>query len=362
MPLPLEAVRPMNASSAVQSSQPKQAPLRMDLDQRTQPCPWCGQPISPQKFREIEARIRKEEQERLARAKEAMRKDFAGREAAIRKQAHEEAAQKVKALQEETERGHQEELKKLRTLLAKANDQALLKRQGEFNREREGWQKKVRELERKLSQRTAHEAGDGAEIDLYEALREAFPGDKISRVPKGEAGGDILHEILYKGGACGSILIDSKNRQSWQNVFVSKLRQDQVAAKTDHAILATVVFPAGKKELCIEDGVIVTSPGRVVHIVTLLRSAAVRMYLLGLSVKERTGKMSRLYKFITSDAYGHLIGEAGKLTGDILDVDVEEQREHQNTWKKRGSFATRLRNVLREIETEISAILEDPES
>ena len=68
-------------------------------------------------------------------------------------------------------------------------------------------------MENQLKKKTANELGDGAEIDLFEALRESFSGDKITRIPKGQAGADILHEVLYKGEACGRIIVDSKNRQ-----------------------------------------------------------------------------------------------------------------------------------------------------
>src|SRR5439155_27377347 len=140
---------------------------------------------------------------------------------------------------------------------------------------------------------TANDIGDGAEIDLFEALRENFPGDHVSRVQKGASGADIIYEALYKGEVCGRIVVDSKSRQAWQNGFVDKLRTDQLAAKADHAILSTNVFPSGKKELHIQDGVIIVTPARLICIVELLRKAMIRMYTLGLSLKERAGKMSQ---------------------------------------------------------------------
>jgi hypothetical protein len=88
---------------------------------------------------------------------------------------------------------------------------------------------------------------------------------------------DILHDVFHKGQPCGRIVVDAKIRQCWQNNFVTKLRQDQVEAGAEHAILATTLFPAGKKEMCIESGVIVMSPGRVVHMVQLLRQAIISM-------------------------------------------------------------------------------------
>ena len=57
---------------------------------------------------------------------------------------------------------------------------------------------------------------------MYDALREAFQGDNITRIKKGEPGADIRHEVMHKGEVCGTILYDSKNRQLWQNAHAQK--------------------------------------------------------------------------------------------------------------------------------------------
>ncbi len=269
------------------------------------------------------------------------------REAQIKKEAQEEATQK-----------NQKELSNLRAILEKDRDDKLLGLQSEFNRERESLQRKAKLMEQQLQKKTANELGDGAEIDLYDDLRESFPDDKITRVQKGQAGADILCEVLHRGQSCGRIIVDSKNRQAWQNQFVAKLRQDQVNANAEHAILASTVFPAGKKEMCIESDVIVVHPARVGHVVHILRQAMIAMYVQGLSIKDRAGKMARLYSFITSESYSRKFSEAGKLTQEILDLDVEEKKGHDNVWKKRGSLAKRVSYVLREIETEVTAVIE----
>ncbi len=71
--------------------------------------------------------------------------------------------------------------------------------------------------------------------------------------------------------------------------------------------------------------------------------------------------MSRLYKLITSERYAQRFGELEKLTKDILDLDATEKTAHDNVWRKRGSFATRMKNVLREIDTDVAAVIEGQE-
>lgn len=235
---------------------------------------------------------------------------------------------------------------------------ALLKQEAAFHREREANQRRVAVLQQQLQKKTANELGDGAEIDIGEALRAAFRNDRITPVPKGEEGADFLHEVLHKGQVCGRTIIESKNHRGWKNAFVAKLRRDQVEAGAEHAILATTAFPAGKKELCIESGVIVVSPAHVIYIAELLRQAMLAMYVRGLSVKERANKMSKLYSLITSESYIRRFAEVGKLADDILQLDVDEKKEHDRVWKKRGTWAMQVKSILREIDTDVAAVIE----
>ncbi len=269
------------------------------------------------------------------------------REAGIRKEAREEITKQA-----------QKELADQRLALEKDKNLALLKQQSEHNRDRDSLQKKVKTLEHQLQKETANALGDRGEINIFEALRDAFQGDKITKIRKGQPGADILHEVLYKGVICGRIVIDSKNRQMWQNTFVSKLRQDQVEAKAEHAILATTVFPAGKREMSIESRVIVISPVHVVNIIHLLRQAMVMMHIQGLSMNQRTSKMGQLYKLITSESYAAKFSEANRLTEDVLELEVKEQAEHGRVWKNRGALLKRMQNLLREVETEVAAVIE----
>jgi hypothetical protein len=404
----------------------------------TEFCPWCNSPITRSKFLDIEARIRAEEQKKLAAAEQSMRlrieaqlsaqfdkqrqasekrlktenekaltkisaerdaaakklKAAEAREVETHKQAKDEAAKQVakeiekynlqlqkvvaerdaaaklaedaklreaeirKQAKLEADKALQKELRTQREAVEKDRDNAILKKQAEISRERDGWQKKIKELERRIQKQTANQLGDGAEIDLYETLRETFEDDRVNRVPKGQNGADIHHQVRYKGQPCGLIVIDSKNHQGWSNSFVPKLREDQVAAGADHAILSTSAFPSGEKEMCIQSDVIIVSPARVVHVVELLRKALISMYVLGLSTKERSDKTDQLYKLITSDSYKGRFNEAVKISEEILLVDVEEQKAHSTVWRNRGMLSKRMGNVLRGIDTDVSAIIE----
>jgi hypothetical protein len=133
-----------------------------------------------------------------------------------------------------------------------------------------------------------------------------------------------------------------------------------MAAKADYAILATTVFPSSRKELYTDEEtrVIVVNRARAVEIVGLMRQAMVRMHVLGLSQNERAEKRELLYKYITSEDFRQHVIEAGRLSTEMLDLDADEKRAHDRVWEKRGKMTTRLRNVVREIDTEVGAIVE----
>jgi hypothetical protein len=255
---------------------------------------------------------------------------------------------------------HLQELHQQRRSLEVDRDAKLLEKDAEHHREREQLQKKIESLTRTLQHKTANELGDGAEINIYETLRDTFIGDDITRIKKGQPGADIRHRVIYKGAACGTILIDSKNRQGWQNAYVSKLREDQVTDDADHAVLVTTVFPTGKKDLYIDadTGIVVVSRAQAIEMIRMLRDAMVRMHCLGLSLEQRAEKRDLLYAYITSEGYRQHMSEVNRVTSDLLSLEAEEKRAHDRVWDKRGRMTTRLRNVARSIGTEVSAIVE----
>jgi len=305
-------------------------------------CPWCGSAITHQKFLQIQASIREDERRKLAAAE---------------KQFKDQVAKQIELLKDQLDKQRRKELADVRRILEKDRESALLKQEAAFAREREALQKKIFEVSRKVK-KSGGEIADGMEIDVYDELRGAFGDDQIVRTRAGE----LLHDVRYKGKSAGKILIDAKPRAAWQHAFVTKLRQQQSEVGADHAILATGVFPAGKKELFVDSGVVVLAPARIRPMVEVLRKALIAMHVAKLSDSERADKLHDLYKFITSAAFKKKLAEASDLAAEALEIDVQEKRSHDLVWKKRGTVLTRIKNVLREIDSDVTAIVEAPPS
>ena len=217
-------------------------------------------------------------------------------------------------------------------------------------------------MQRQLKKQRADELGEGAEIKLFDALKDEFPRDDIRRVKKGVSGADILHTVINNGRACGTIIYDSKNSTAWRDDYVAKLIRDQTAAKANHAILSTFKFPAGASQLEVRDGVIIVNPARAVAIARIIRRHMLLVQTLRLSKTERTKKIAALYDFITSERCALLLGRIDSESESLLDLQAAEMKAHENHWKKEGLLLRSIQKVKAEFETEIESIIgaDDP--
>ncbi|QHO73608.1 hypothetical protein ACH79_14070 [Bradyrhizobium sp. CCBAU 051011] len=263
------------------------------------------------------------------------------------------AARQVEQLQQ----AHRDQLQQERDVWQKAVDDAVNAEKAAAFEERLKIQTKFEELKRAYEQKTAEELGEGAEIDLFEALKAEFEGDRIERINKGQPGADVLHTVLHNGKECGKIIYDSKNHQQWRTEFATKLASDQMAAKAEHAVLSTSKFPKGARQLHVQDGVILAGPARVVALVQVIRRHLVQTHTLRLSNDERVKKTATLYDFITSERCADILARIDTHTDALLDLQVKEKKAHDAAWKKQGELIRSVQRVRSEFTNEIDAIV-----
>lgn len=193
-------------------------------------------------------------------------------------------------------------------------------------------------MQRMIEKKTAHELGDPAEVDLFEQLVAAFPDDRTSRVVKGVKGPDILIEVVHNGAVVGKVAVDCKNHKRWSNGFTAKLRADQLDEGADFAVLSSSVFPAGARQLHIQDNVIVADPARVPVLVHLLRRQIVDNFMSKLGAEAKDAKAGELYNFILSPTCDDMFDRLLKLTRDAQALDAAEAKSHHATWMKRAEL------------------------
>jgi hypothetical protein len=283
------------------------------------------------------------------RALDAAKSDLERRLESAEKKAHEQQA------------AMEDALKRQRSVLDEANAQEIAKIRVQVAQDNEALRKKLAEAERKLEQKTINELGQIPEAQLEKDLRQAFEEDLIVRVKPGEPGADLIQTVRYKGESCGKIILDSKNHLQWRDSFAEKLAQDCLDAEGKHAIVSTVAFPKGGKDLSVKDGVILAKPNQVVAIVDVLRRTMIQNHVLGLSQLNEGRKKDRLYQLITSDSYRQSFQIFERTLDELQQIDVDEAKEHKKVWEQRGSRYRRIDRLMRETNDSILAIVESNE-
>ncbi|MGB6177519.1 MAG: DUF2130 domain-containing protein [Methylocella sp.] len=354
-------------------------------------CPWCEQEIPPERLAEIRGKIAAREREQthaitakleqqyalqfdaFRKAKDAevakVKEDATAEAIRIRQEATEAAevlvrdktAAKDKAVADaqaktaEAEGKHSklseqhamtlnERLASQREILEKAKDDAINAEKAKAFAVHQKLTSDFNDLKRKYENKTAAERGEGAEIELFELLKAAFPDDRIRRVEKGAMGADIIHEVVENGKVCGKIVYDRKNRGNWKTEYATKLRADQIAEKADHAILSTNKYPDGEDQICMREHVILACPARVRWLAELLRAHIILTHKLRVSNEARDEKTAELYAFITSQRCRQLLDSIETLVKKLEEIDVAEQKAHSGVWRKRGEL---LKSVLK---------------
>lgn len=312
-------------------------------------CPYCGQAISRKEFKEIQARMAGEEAVRSARREQQIRDGFAremakaeaAKNAAIEK-ARREAAKiadaKVKAIVANQDATIAARLNAERERAAKNQDEAINAEKLARAAEKLRLESALADVQRRLQAKTAHQIGEPAEVDLFEALVAALPEDRITRIVRGVPGPDVLAEIIHDRAVVGKIALDSKAHARWSNKFTTKLRADQLAEGADFGVLVSTVFPAGMRELHLQDNVIVASPARAVVLVHLLRRQIIENHRLKLSAEARNEKADKLFDFIVSPTCDDLFEKLLRLGRDLVGLDTTEAKTHQATWMKRAAL------------------------
>ncbi len=304
--------------------------------------------------REVEVRV-----EVAAAAEAAAQERITGAEQAKAEAVARAATAEAQArtFQETQEAQLAERLREQREALETAKTEAVNAEKSAAFEEKLKLSTKMEELQRALDKKTAEELGEGAEIDLFEALKGEFDDDRIERVNKGQPGADILHTIIHNGRECGTIIYDSKNHNAWRNDFVTKLRSDQMAAKAEHAILSTRKFPSGERHLHVQDGILLASPARVVALVQIVRQHLIQTQTLRMSNEERTQKIAALYSFITSQQCADMFASLDSQAEALLEIQVKEKKAHDAVWKQQGTLIRSTQKVHAELRNQIDSII-----
>jgi len=196
--------------------------------------------------------------------------------------------------------------------------------------------RQIEDLRRKAEQGSQQLQGEAQEVELEALLSARFPFDTVSPVRKGEHGGDILQGVRNsQGGACGSIVWETKRTKNWSDGWLAKLREDQRAAKAEIAVIVSHALPKEIETFDLVDGVWVTHPKTMIPLAFALRQMLVEIAGARHTSEGQQTKAEMVYSYLTGQRFRHRV-EAMVEALSTMQKDLDQERKvMMKQWAKR---------------------------
>ena len=304
-------------------------------------------------------------------------KEFRKKQRILKKEAKEERAEEVKALQDELKEKSDKvkELNKSKAEIARLKrekdemeDEIELKAQKKIAEtvseekakikqfEEEKARQKITEAELKISQRDQTiqqqqaqlknmqqklEQGPGPlhgevqELAIEEWLKKQFLLDAIEEIKKGSKGADCLQTVRDSGKDCGTIYYESKRTKIFQVSWIDKFKADILAKNANIGVLVTQTMPKDMKRFGLKNRIWICSFDEFKGLCHVFRNFLIQMSKAVVAQKNKGDKMDMLYDYLTSNEFQSQFGavvESYKQMGEDLEA---EKQAMQRLWKKR---------------------------
>lgn len=204
-------------------------------------------------------------------------------------------------------------------------------------------QKQIEDLKRRAEQGSQQLQGEVQELELENLLCAKFPFDTIEPVPKGEHGGDTFQRVNGANGqSCGTILWESKRTKNWSDGWLTKLREDQRAAKAEIAVIVSQVLPKGVDTFEIVDGIWVTHPRAALPVAAILRQSLIEVATARQVSQGQQTKTEMIYQYLTGPRFRQRI-EAIVEAFSTMQEDLDrEKKAITKQWAKREEQIERV--------------------
>jgi len=205
-------------------------------------------------------------------------------------------------------------------------------------------QKSLEEAQRKATQGSQQLQGEIMELDLEQALADAFRDDDILPVAKGVNGADIKHVVKSpRGTECGILLWEIKRTKNWVDSWIPKLKEDLRSAKANIPIIVTEAMPKQVVEdMGLVNGVWVCKPQLAIILATLLRKSLLDAGLQKALAQNRGTKAEALFGYVTSHEFVHQIESMVDTYQEMTTQIAKEKMAFQKIWAQREAQAHSL--------------------
>jgi hypothetical protein len=204
-------------------------------------------------------------------------------------------------------------------------------------------QKQIEELKRKAEQGSQQLQGEVQELELEALLRAKFPRDRIEPVPKGEHGGDALQHVVGPSGqSCGTIIWESKRTKNWSDGWLTKLREDQRAAKAEIAVIVSQALPAEIETFGLVENVWVTHTKTVFPLAYTLRHTLIEVASARQASEGQQTKTEMVYQYLTGPRFRHRVEAIVEAFSSMQEDLDKEKKAITKQWAKREEQIDRV--------------------
>jgi hypothetical protein len=204
-------------------------------------------------------------------------------------------------------------------------------------------QKQIEDLKRRAEQGSQQLQGEVQELELESLLKAKFPHDKIEPVPKGEFGGDALQRVTNPlGQMCGTILWESKRTKNWNDGWLSKLRNDQRAAKAEIAVIISQVLPKDVETFGLVEGVWVALPQAALPVAVALRFTLIETATARVASEGQQTKTELVYQYLTGPRFRQRVQAIVEAFSSMKEDLDKEKKAITKQWAKRDEQIERV--------------------
>lgn len=206
----------------------------------------------------------------------------------------------------------------------------------EYEKQLEDQKKLIEEMKRKAEQGSMQMQGEVQELALEDLLASQFPFDLIQEVPKGVRGADVIQTVINSlQQQCGKIIYESKRTKSFNNDWISKLKADQLDQAAELAVIVTESMPADMNRFGQIDGVWICGFHEIKSLGFVLREMLLQTQSVKVAQENKGDKMEMLYQYLTSPEFKQRVEAIVDGFSEMKSELEREKRALQRIWKSR---------------------------
>ena len=227
----------------------------------------------------------------------------------------------------------------------------------DLNKKLEDQKKLTEEMKRKQEQGSMQMQGEVLEIALEEFLQNSFRFDEVEEVLKGANGADVLQTVKNESlQNCGKIIYETKRTKNFDQKWIDKLKQDQLNAKAEIAVLVTETLPKTVEKFDAINGIWICSFQEVKSLVVVLRQILIETQKVKIANENRGDKMEILYQYFTSGEFSQKTKRILEIYDGMLQQLEQEKKVTLKLWAKREKDIHTMKENLSIVSGDIAGI------